>query len=65
MKKFIIDALNLESQDVYDITGPLDLTILMKFADLSGYDHLRHTPLVPQTPIDLIGCEDIFVYTGS
>ena len=60
LKKFIIDALNLEPQDVYDITGPLDLTILMKFADLSGYNHLRHTPLVPQPPADLMGSEDIF-----
>lgn len=59
-RSFVEGALRLEKQDIYEVNGPLDLTMLMKFADLPGYDELRYAPLIPQPPADLVGCDDLF-----
>lgn len=60
LKEFLLDELGIGKQDVYVIPGPLDATCFMKFADIAGYEHLRHQPFVPQRPVDLKGKEDIF-----
>jgi polyphosphate kinase len=41
-------ALDLESADVYQIPGPLDLTGLFQLHSLPGYPQLRDPPFVPQ-----------------
>lgn len=58
--KIIKKELEMDSQNIYEIDGPLDLTFLMKMYSLEGFGHLK-TPKydpqpVPQLPI---GC-DIF-----
>ena len=60
MMKLLKKELHMEDQNVYEIDGPLDLTVLMKLYGLEGFDHLK-TPKyepkqVPQLPA---GC-DIF-----
>lgn len=63
LKDFVVGALHLAEQDIYEMNGPLDLTLFMKFADLPGYDELRYPPLVPQQPADLVAFaaeEDLF-----
>lgn len=60
LKEFLLEELGIGKQDVYIIPGPLDATCFMKFADIAGYDHLRHQPFVPQRPADLKGRDDIF-----
>ena len=48
---FIQKELCVEEQDIYEIPGPLDLTFLMKMYGMSGFDHLKTPPYVPQ-PVD-------------
>ena len=45
---FIQKELCVEEQDIYEIPGPLDLTFLMKMYGMSGFDHLKTPPYVPQ-----------------
>lgn len=54
-KQFVFEALNLTDQDIYEVSGPLDLTCFMKFYDLEGKDDLRYPPITPQIPQDLLG----------
>ncbi len=46
--RFLKDELKVAEADIFQISGPLDLTFLMKLYGLSGCDHLRYTPYVPQ-----------------
>ncbi|WCK53671.1 RNA degradosome polyphosphate kinase [Aneurinibacillus sp. Ricciae_BoGa-3] len=60
LKGILAESLEIESCDVYEVNGPLDLTFLMKFSSLPGYEHLRNKELPPQPPADFIGENDIF-----
>lgn len=60
LRESVIDAIKISERDVYEIVGPIDTTCFMKFADLKGYDHLRYSPVIPQTPADLLQTEDLF-----
>ncbi|HEY3425157.1 MAG TPA: RNA degradosome polyphosphate kinase [Negativicutes bacterium] len=60
IKELLMNELKVKEQDVYEITGPIDATFLMKFADLPGYDQLRYRPLIPQISPALNGQEDLF-----
>lgn len=60
LRQFLVDALQIAEQDIYHISGPIDTTCFMKFADLSGCAHLRHKPYTPQIAADLIDKEDLF-----
>ncbi|MDY5576756.1 MAG: RNA degradosome polyphosphate kinase [Lachnospiraceae bacterium] len=40
--------LDISSQDVFPISGPLDLTFLMKLYGTEGFDHLKAPKYVPQ-----------------
>ena len=46
---FIQKELCVEEQDIYEIPGPLDLTFLMKMYGMSGFDHLKTPPYIPQS----------------
>lgn len=58
--KFLKKELHIEEQNIYNIDGPLDLTVLMKLYGLEGFEGLKapkHEPqAVPEFPA---GC-DIF-----
>lgn len=60
IKEFLVKALRVKKPDVYEAEGPLDLSALMKFARLPGFDHLRDKPWEPRTPADFLGEEDLF-----
>ena len=60
LKDFVVGAVRLEEQDVYEVNGPLDLTAMAKFADLPGFDDLRYRPVTPQVPADLANVQDLF-----
>jgi polyphosphate kinase len=60
MKSILQESLEIETCDIYEVNGPLDLTFLLKFSSLPGYDHLRYKPLLPQPPADFIGENNIF-----
>ncbi|MCP1355282.1 RNA degradosome polyphosphate kinase [Aneurinibacillus migulanus] len=60
MKGILQESLEIESCDVYEVPGPLDLTFLMKFYSVPGYSELRYQSLLPQPPADFIGENNIF-----
>ena len=58
--KIIKEELNIEEQNLYEIDGPLDLTVLMKVYGLDGFNHLKTPKYEPQPVPELpAGC-DIF-----
>ncbi len=60
-KNFLIDMLDMEKQDVYELAGPLDLTFLTKFASLEGFESLCFDPIMPvNPPADFCGVNSIF-----
>ncbi len=60
LKKFLLDELHIEEDDLYEMNGPLDLNCFSKFVDISGLEHLRQTALQPQRPSDLLLQENMF-----
>lgn len=58
--KILRTELHMEEQNIYEINGPLDLTVLMKLYGLEGYEHLK-TPKYISQPVPELpqGC-DIF-----
>lgn len=60
MKSILQESLEIESCDIYEVPGPIDLTFLMKFCSLPGYNELRYQILTPQPPADFIGENNIF-----
>ncbi len=61
IKQFLIDMLDVGDKEIYEVSGPLDLTFLSKFAGLDGLDNLCFDPIKPVSPpADFFGCDDIF-----
>jgi polyphosphate kinase len=52
--------LEIRDAEIYDIVGPLDLTFLMKFSDLSECENLRYKAFKPRVPSDFELSSDIF-----
>jgi len=60
-KEFLTNRLKIKKREVYELSGPLDLTFFMKFAGLDGCDNLRFSPIRPASPAaDFWDCDDIF-----
>ncbi len=59
LKNFLEEALEIGERDIYEISGPLDLTLFFQISGLKGCDHLRNKPLVPQPATGFIN-KDIF-----
>ena len=60
IKKFLRKNLSVDKSDVYETTGPIDLTCFFKLISMPEFAHLCNSLQPPQVPADLIGCEDIF-----
>jgi len=55
--KIIKKELGIETQNIYEIDGPLDLTVLMKVYGLDGFHHLKAEKFEPQQSPELpVGC---------
>lgn len=54
------EELEVESDSIYEIAGPLDLTFLTKMYDFQGFDHLKTPDYVPQPIPELMNEEDMF-----
>lgn len=50
----------MAEEDIFQISGPIDLTFLMKMYGLSGCDSLRYEPYKPQRVPEIEPGEDIF-----
>lgn len=59
-RSILIESLEIEPEDIYEVEGPLDLTFFLKFSLLPGYEYLRFNELPPQPPADFIGENSIF-----
>ncbi len=56
----LMEELEISTEEVYVIKGPIDLTFLASLSRSEGFDHLRYTPLEPQQVIPLLQEPDIF-----
>lgn len=52
--------LEVSADDIYGISGPLDLTFLMKMYGLKGFDHLKAPVYTPQSNPAFLNEDDIF-----
>ena len=56
--KILKKELRMEEQNIYNIDGPLDLTVLMKMYGLDGFNHLKTPKFTPQQVPELpAGCK--------
>ncbi|MEE1057158.1 MAG: RNA degradosome polyphosphate kinase [Acutalibacteraceae bacterium] len=61
LREFLVDMLNVTEQEIYEVTGPLDLTFLSKFCRVDNSADLHFKPIVPVSPAaDFYGYDDIF-----
>ena len=54
LKKFLLDMLELEEDDIYKISGYIDFAVWFKFSFIEGFEHLKHKNLKPQIAPDFI-----------
>ncbi|MHB8074146.1 RNA degradosome polyphosphate kinase [Desulfosporosinus fructosivorans] len=54
------EELEISAEAEYKISGPIDLTFLMKLSGLKGYDSLRYAPIKPNVHPALLDEDDIF-----
>ena len=59
-RRFLVSVLELDNADIYEISGPLDLSFWMEFCGIKGYDHLRNARLIPQPSADFADTLDVF-----
>ncbi|PYZ95306.1 RNA degradosome polyphosphate kinase [Salipaludibacillus keqinensis] len=59
---FLTNVLELQEEDLFEVSGPIDLSFLSSFyGDLApDYDSLVHEAVIPQPPVDLSEEEDLF-----
>ncbi|WP_272873303.1 RNA degradosome polyphosphate kinase [Alteribacter salitolerans] len=59
---FLLNALDINQDDVYEVKGPIDLSFLIFFyQQLAPYfEHLVNETLIPKPPLDLINEGDLF-----
>ncbi len=62
--KFLKDEMKIESQSVYHINGPLDLTFLMKLYAVEGFEELKEEKYIP-AHYAISDEEDIFTQIGK
>lgn len=60
IKKFLTGVLDVGEERIYNVNGPIDLTFLMKFYDIEGYDKLRFEKEYPNRSIEFFGEESMF-----
>lgn len=58
--KILRKELDMKEEDIYYVSGPLDLTFLMKLYGVDGYSHLKVPKFTPQPVKALSTEEDIF-----
>lgn len=61
-QRFMAESTSLEKADLYEIDGPIDLTMYFSFCGIKGYDRLRYAEAHPHRPWSAIqlGSGNIF-----
>jgi polyphosphate kinase len=57
---FLQKALDLDEAEIYPISGPLDLTVWMRFASNKNFSRLRNKPMPPQPSAAFIDTDNLF-----
>lgn len=57
MRRFMTSEMNLGSEDMYEIDGPLDMTCFFSFCGIKGYDKLRYPEAHPHHPWSMLQME--------
>jgi polyphosphate kinase len=60
LKKWLMGELKVGPQDVYEVEGMLDASVLMQLAGRPGFDELKYPDWPPQRSRELIGHEDLW-----
>jgi polyphosphate kinase len=60
LKQFLQDRLELSSEFVFEIPGPLDLAAFFRLTDSQGFDHLKYEPWPPVANPDIDPAESLF-----
>lgn len=61
LREFLVDMLNVTEKEIYEVTGPLDLTFLSKFCRVDKSSELHFKAIEPvNPPADFYGYDDIF-----
>ena len=58
--KFLKSEFKVSDDDVFKISGPVDLTVFMKLFGIEGYDHLRYVQPTPQKVPEIEAFDNIF-----
>jgi polyphosphate kinase len=58
--QLLVNALDLDSRDVYRVAGPVDLTVCAALHRLEGFSALKDEPLVPRVPPAFSSADDVF-----
>ena len=58
--KILKKELSISGQDIFNISGPLDLTFLMKMYGLPGFENYKIPPYTPQPVPAMMNDDDIF-----
>lgn len=58
--KILKRELEISSDSIFKINGPLDLTFLMKVYGMEGFDALKETPYTPQAPKMIDSSRNLF-----
>lgn len=64
-KKFLLNKLKIRESEIYEFSGPIDLTFLSKFAGIKHFRHLCYSPIAPVPPIDFVNSEDMMATIRS
>jgi polyphosphate kinase len=54
------DAVGVSPEDVFPVSGPIDLAAFMQIADLKGFDSLRNEPWPPQQAPEIDPSQSMF-----
>lgn len=61
LRDFLVEMLNVNEQEIYQVSGPLDLTFLSKFCRVDNNPDLHFKTITPvNPPADFYGYDDIF-----
>ena len=60
LRKWLMDWLKLQDDDVYEVDGSQGASALMEIVNRPGFDHLKVDVWPPQQPADLIGADNLW-----
>lgn len=61
IQSFLVDMMGVTDSEIYVQSGPLDLTFLSKFSNISGFEDMCFSPIKPvNPPAEFYGCADLF-----